>query len=224
MRHAGALTLLLVLCLCGCGGEKTTDTREPSAPSEQAPAAETKRFTTAPIAVVDLQGRPLPDMLPIATESPNAFQKPVVQGALTDESGMSALSLPRDEHLYVRAWDPSQRMFPNNFYEVLPSTGDTTEAMTITMAEGAALAMTLLDAAQQPVANENVGLMMFHGVHGPWWPDEGDTDAKGRVVFDSVPPGEYTIKVKALKSGQLDIGSVRLPPGGETNLGRIILQ
>ena len=55
--------------------------------------------------------------------------------------------------------------------------------------------------------------------------DEGRlTDAQGRVVFERVPPGEYTIKVKALASGQLEIGGVILPPGGETDLGPVTLQ
>jgi hypothetical protein len=227
MKRAWTIVALLVLSLCGCGGEKTAGTTTPPSPEERAsqpPKDESKRYTTAPVTVVDLQGRPLANMLPIATKTPNAFREPVVEGTLTNDSGTSVLSLPRGQHLYVRAWDPSLRMFPNNFYEVLPPTGDSTEAMTITMVEGARLTMTLLNAAQQPAANENVGLMMFHPVHGPWWPDEGDTDAKGQVIFDSVPPGEYTIKVRALESGQLEVGSVRLRPGGETDIGSIVLQ
>lgn len=227
MKRMVPVALTAFLVLWGCGEDEPPVEPAPRAAAEEEAAAadvETKKFTTAPVVVVDLEGRPLANMLPIATEQPNAFQKPTVQGELTGADGRSVLSLPRDTHLYVRAWDPALRMFPNNFYEVLPPTGGSTETMTITMVEGATLAMTLLDAAHQPAANENVGIMMFHGVHGPWWPAEADTDGAGRVVFEQVPPGEYTIKVKAIKSGELEIGSVRIPPGSETDLGPVTLQ
>ncbi|HOD51483.1 MAG TPA: hypothetical protein PLJ71_21250 [Candidatus Hydrogenedentes bacterium] len=229
MKRALPAAVALLLVLGSCGEEETAPQR--AEPSEMAQtgaggpvSGEMQRFTRAPVMVVDLEGRPLANMLPLATDSPNAFQKPVVQGELTGSGGTSELSLPRDRHLYVRAWDPALRMFPNNFYEVLPPTGDTTETMTITMVEGATLAMTLLDANQNPAANENVGLMMFHGVHGAWWPAEGNTDENGRVQFALVPPGEYTVKVKAVTSGQLELGSVRLSPGGKTDLGPLTLQ
>ena len=227
MNRGLPLAVMLLLVLGGCGSE------EPAGPGPSSPAASVngaappaagQEHTRGRVVVVDREGRPLANMLPIATETPNAFETPRVQGALTGADGASELALPRDVHLYVRAWDPAMRMFPNNFYEVLPPTGAATETMTITMVEGARLAMTLLNAAQEPAADENVGLMMFHGVHGAWWPGEGDTDAQGRVVFERVPPGEYTIKVKALASGQLEIGGVILPPGGETDLGPVTLQ
>jgi hypothetical protein len=228
MRRVLLLALTVSGILLGCGNDEKTPVEKAPATAAESSGPRTgvkaKKITTAPVLVVDLAGRPLSDMLPIATDQPNAFEKPVVQGELTGVDGRSVLTLPRDEHLYVRAWDPAMRMFPNNFYEVLAPTGDRTETMTITMVEGATLAMTLLDAAQQPVANENVGLMMFHDVHGAWWPAEGDTDADGRVVFERVPPGKYTMKLKAIKSGALEIGGVNLPPGGETDLGPIILQ
>ncbi len=227
MKPGISLAALALLVLGGCGPE------EPAGPGPSAPSgadggasarAPAQGSTRGPVVVVDREGRPLANMLPIATETPNAFETPRVQGPLTGADGTSELALPRDVHLYVRAWDPAMRLFPNNFYEVLPPTGAATETMTITMVEGARLAMTLLNAAQEPAADENVGLMMFHGVHGAWWPGEGDTDAQGRVVFERVPPGEYTIKVKALASGQLEIGGVILPPGGETDLGPVTLQ
>jgi len=228
MRPVFLLALTVMLALSGCGDREQTPFEEKPASVAQegvAPAeVKTKKFTTAPVVVVDLAGRPLSDMLPMATEQPNAFEKPVVQGELTGTDGRSVLTLPRNVHLHVRAWDPALRMFPNNFYEVLPPTGNSTETMTITMVEGATLSMTLLDGAHQPVDNENVGLMMFHAVHGAWWPAEGDTDGAGRVVFERVPPGEYTLKVKAIESGELEIGGVRLPPGGETDLGPVTLQ
>ncbi|MEA3366404.1 MAG: hypothetical protein U9Q79_12255 [Candidatus Hydrogenedentes bacterium] len=228
MRPVFLLALTVLPAFSGCGDhEQPPVEKEPPSAAEGgavSPEVKTKKFTTAPVMVVDLTGRPLSDMLPIATEQPNAFEKPVRQGELTGADGRSVLMLPRDVHLYVRAWDPAMRMFPNNFYEVLPATGDSTDTMTITMAEGATLAMTLLDGAQEPAANENVGLMMFHAVHGAWWPAEGDTDGAGRVVFERVPPGEYTIKVKAIESGKLEIGGVNLPPGGETDLGPVTLQ
>ncbi len=221
--------VVTALCLVlGCGNDEPLDSARVPAAAETGAApsqtADTPKFTKAPLVIVDLEGRPLPNMLPIATDSPNAFQSPAAQGELTGANGTSVLLLPRDVHLYVRAWDPALRMFPNNFYEVLPPTGTTTETMTITMVASAALAMTLLDAAHDPVANENVGMMMFHGVHGPWWPGEGDTDDRGRVVFEPVPPGEYTVKIKTLESGALEMGGVRLAPGGKTELGPVLLQ
>lgn len=223
-------TVALVLALfCGCGGEPApTDTEFPAAtapdPGDAAEKTETRRVTTARVRVTDLQGRPLANMLPIATDRPNAFQEPAAQGELTGADGTSVLYLPHGQHLYVRAWDPALRVFPNNFYEVLPASGSETAPMTVTMAECATLVMTLLDGDHLPAANENTGLMLFHDVYGPWWPAEADTDAQGRVVFEPVPPGEFSLKVMAVSSGQLELGTVRLRPGGTTDLGPVVLQ
>ncbi|HQH54054.1 MAG TPA: hypothetical protein PKY01_16600, partial [Candidatus Hydrogenedentes bacterium] len=107
MKRALPAAVALLLVLGSCGEEETAPQR--AEPSEMAQtgaggpvSGEMQRFTRAPVMVVDLEGRPLANMLPLATDSPNAFQKPVVQGELTGSGGTSELSLPRDRHLYVR--------------------------------------------------------------------------------------------------------------------------
>lgn len=164
------------------------------------------------------------NMLPIAARQPNAFEKPLAQGALTDADGRGVVAIPQNEWMYVRAWDPAQRMFANNYYDVLPGSAAQTAEMEIMMAPGALLTMQLVTPEGSPAADQNVGIMMFHPTRGPWWPGEADSDAKGRVVFPSLPPGKYTVKLKTVGGLQIDLPEVVLPPGGKTDLGEVALQ
>ena len=178
----------------------------------------------AQLRVVDLEGRPLANMAPIATLQPNAFDKPVVQGPLTKEDGQASLVLPNDQLFYVRAWDPNLRMFANNYIEIRPGPGTSTPQMDIVMTPGASLDAVLVGRDGKPAANVHVELMMFHPTEGPWWPDRADTNARGAVHFPSVPAGKYAIKIRVAAGGENEAPDVYLPPGGAIDLGPLTLQ
>jgi hypothetical protein len=219
--------LAATLLLASCGAQEPESPQEPAdtvAPSRADPAPSPSKSNLAWVSVVDIEGRPLPNMVPIVTDTANAFNKPLAQGPPTGSDGKGAVALPDAERLYVRAWDPTLRTFPNNFHEVFPRAGTETKELSVQMVEGASLEMVLLAPNRQPAAGENAGLMMFHPTEGPWWPGEADADATGKVTFGPLPAGSYTIKVKAIKSGIVDIPGVSLVPGGTTSLGPVVLQ
>ena len=223
MRSAvWALALLAVL---GCGQDSSSNLQPapPSPPKSVTPAEPAASHITARVRVVDMDGQPLPGMTPIATAQANAFDAPLATGPPTGADGASSIALPAGGWLCVRAWDPDRRMFANNYFDVLPNPGERIEGMDVMMAPGASLEAVLVSAEGDPAASENVGLMMFHPTKGPWWPGEADTDASGHVQFDGVPAGKYTIKLKALRSGQIEVGEVTLAPGGSTDLGTVML-
>ena len=213
--------LLAALAGCSCREKPPSPTDEPSALPEETQA---NQNAFAPVLVVDLEGRPLAGMAPIATLRPNAFDRPVAQGPLTAQDGRAALALSPGERVYVRAWDPSLRMFANNYYDVTPEPGARTELMRITMAPGASLDAVLLAPDQTPAANADVMLMMYHPDEGPWWPDKAQADEKGAVHFPSLPAGKYTVKFETSARGQVEIPDVYLPPDGNIHLGSLLLQ
>jgi hypothetical protein len=96
--------------------------------------------------------------------------------------------------------------------------------MEIVMVPGASLDLALMRPDGTPVADTNVGIMMFHPSKGPWWPSEADTDKTGTVHFPALPAGKYMIRLKALGMDRIDLPDVDLPPGGHTNLGQVTLQ
>lgn len=194
----------------------------PSAPPSETNAQPTSG-TLVRVRVVGLDQQPLRDMLPIATETPNAFDKPLAQGKPTDAQGRSSLVLDPNRWLYVRAWDPTLRFFANNYFDVPAGQADVAEELVVVMVEGARLRATLFTPEGNPVANENVGLMMFHPEKGPWWPAEADTDTAGNVVFERVPAGQFLLALKTVHSGRIDLPAVFLPPAGDTHLGNIQL-
>lgn len=239
MRSSTVLTAACFFALlAGCGGSNEDDaapaTTAPPASSQTAvPEADGAPATaTAPAAdvipanvrVVGLDGKPEPGMMPIVTRQPNAFDPYIAAGRPTGDDGESVVPIPREEHLYVRAWDPAMKMFANNFVEVWPKQGNVAKDIQIQMVEGATLRARLVGADRAPAAGENVGLMMLHDTFGPWWPAEGDTSADGAVRFSRVPAGKFLIKLKAVKSGQVEVADVFLPPGGETDLGTLLLR
>ena len=202
-----------------------------SNPADQSPSAKTpvSSSQSPPSAVAHVlacsqDGTPLPGMIPIVTVQPNAFQEPLARGELTDARGRGSIVIPTDQTVYVRTWDPTLHYFANNYFEVLPAEGSSTEEMAITMLRAGCLAMTLIGADGQPAANQNTGLMMFHPYQGPWWPGEADSDDQGHVRFAPVPPGNYNIKVKAIQSGMADVADVMILPGETVDLGMVRLQ
>ena len=182
------------------------------------------RPVVARVRVVDLDGRPLANMTPIATRRPNAFDEPVAHGELTGPDGRGSVVLPPGQRLSVRAWDPALKLFSNNYYDVMPDAGTQTELMTLVMVPSASLGAALVGADGARAANTRVRLMMSHPTEGPWWPDRADTDETGAVRFPSLPAGIYTIRIEAEDAGQLEIPEVDLPPGGRTDLGTLALQ
>ncbi len=173
---------------------------------------------------IDLQGKPLSGMVPIATRNPNATDYPVASGAPSSADGAAILAVPAGELVYVRMWDPTFQSFANNYYDVDVGADVPDQVLEITMVPGASVTATLVTGANAPAARENVGLMMFHPVKGAWWPAESTTDDQGVVRFPNVPAGRYSVKLKALGSGEASVPDVALPPGVAIDLGTVALQ
>jgi len=218
MRLALA-SLALIAALTGCGGSQP----EPKAalPVTETPA---EARVTANIIAVDLDGRPLANMMPIATKLPNAFDPPVVRGPLTREDGCGSLGIPSAEHLYLRAWDPEIKMFANNYYEVLPGSEMDPAPLKVTMVPGASLAAQLLTREGKLASNVAVDLKMFHPTEGVWWPSRADTDQQGIVRFSSVPAGRYKVRLETASGAHFELDNLELPPGAAKDLGSITLE
>ncbi len=208
MRHV----LLIVFVLAGCSG------------SDSAPDAAATEPVAAPVTIVDLDGAPLANMMPIAATSPNAFEEPVAVGPPTDAQGNSAFAIPSDQHLFVRAWDPELNFFANNFYEIDPGPAAQTEPMTLVMVPGAQLDAELVAADGTTVAGAAVTILMAHPTMGPWWPDTATCDSDGRVHFSALPPGQFQVKISTETGLSAFVQEVALPPKGHVNLGQLVLQ
>lgn len=211
----------------GCGGsESQPPTASPSPQPPEAPLQEVvpqDATVTANIRTVDLGGRPLANMMPIATRHPNAFDPPIARGSLTKEDGSGSLAIPAAEHIYVRAWDPGLKMFANNYYEVLPGTEMDPAPLKVMMVSGTRLSAQLLTPGAQLAENVSVDLKMSHPTEGPWWPARAATDGQGIVQFPSVPAGRYNIRIETVNGAKIDLTDVELPPGGSTDLGSLTL-
>ena len=222
MRKARALPLVLLL-LAAC----TPEAPEPRAPEAARPPEAASASTDEPapavvsgsMRVVDRQGTPLAGMAPIATRQPNAFDAPVATGPLTGPDGRGRIAFPGDARLYLRAWDPELGYFPNNFYDILPDTGDVTDEMVIEMVPAAALLVLLQQADGRPLADADVAMMMIHPTRGPWWPAEARTSSEGVAAFTRVPPGAFTLRFKTGDGALLEVPEAALPPGQTTDLG-----
>ena len=214
---------LAMTAIAGCGGpeEELGPSNETGDGPAQSLAAEEVGFR---VRVVDLRGRPLEGMVPIATKKPNAFDKPVAWGKPTDARGRGEIVLASDSALCLRAWDPEGNLFTNNYFDIPAGRRTAEKRLEIVMVEGAVLTVQLVDPDGRPAALENVGLMMFHPTKGPWWPGEGDTDGEGRVSFSPVPAGQYVIKMKAIRSGTIELPGVMIRPGETVDLGKVALQ
>lgn len=250
MRTAGSaiwLLACLVLCAaCSCRDrEQPAPASSPIAPVVQPPeapptpqaptippasasvegeATKSEAFLTAKMRVASLAGEPLAGMAPIATLQPNAFDKPIATGALTNAEGLGEIRFPADQKVALRAWDPELGYFPNNFLEVMPNTGVITEVLEVTMVQAGIVFVVLKLPDGSPVRNENAGIMLFHSVYGPWWPSDSYTNAQGEVVFPSVPPGKFVLRLKIASGPSIEVAETYIAPGEPTNLGTIQLQ
>jgi hypothetical protein len=221
-----------LLMLAGCGQQQETPTDSPAPPPQTQASSGVETATRQPdagqayahVQVVGLDGQPIAGMEPIATKQPNAFNAPVARGPATDEEGRSYVVVPRDQWVYIRAWDRSCGLFANNFFDIPPGEGTQTDEMEIVMVPGTKLKATLVGANGAPAAKENVGLMLFHPTQGPWWPGEADTDENGVADFGMVPAGRFSIKIKAIRSGQIELPEAYFGPGETLDLGAVALQ
>mgnify|MGYP003471764731 FL=1 len=176
------------------------------------------------IKVVDMNGKPVASMLPIATTKANAFDVPVAKGELTGDDGAGVVNVPADQYLYVRAWDPIKQIFANNYYDVRPGNAAPAEELQVTMLSGASLDMDVMSADGSPIANQPVGMMMSHPVHGPWWPAETQADANGRARFGPVPPGKYLITIETRDHKKVELPEQTLMPGQAASLAPVKVQ
>ncbi len=195
-----------------------------AATKESPPAAAPTNAVPIRIKVVDMNGKPVANMVPIATAKANAFDVPVAKGDLTGDDGAGVVNVPADQYLYVRAWDPIKQIFANNYYDVLPGSAAPTEELQVTMLAGASLDVDVMRADGTPIANQPVGMMMSHPVHGPWWPAETQADANGRARFGPIPPGKYVITIETRDHLKVDVPEQTLMPGQTVSLGPVKLQ
>lgn len=225
LARIACLTLLAAV-LHACGGSEPVSGPPPAPPATSSSTQPSGASNTASgkMLVVDLDGKPLTGMAPVATLQPNAFDKPVSTGALTGSDGQSTIQFPADVNVFLRAWDPTLNYFPNNFYEVPPNQGGPVDDMRIEMVRSATLRAQILRPDGTPAANENVGLMMFHPTKGAWWPADADTDPNGLVEFSNVPPGAFVLKLKIASGAQIEIPETPIRPGGSADLGPVTLQ
>ena len=217
--------LLLALCVAGCGeNDRATQAPavdEPLPASVETQVAPEPVLATATLHVVDLDGNPLPNLMPIATLRANAFDRPIATGGPTDANGLGQLEFPTGHSLYIRPWDPTFRYYSTNFFEVLPAMGTETKQLDFVMAKGATLRATIYLPTGEPASAAEVKIMLEHPTQGPWWPDHAATGASGHVEFPSLPPGEFTAQFSVEGVGAVGIPNVVLPPGGAKDLGAV---
>lgn len=234
-----AALLVAALAFSGCGKSEPAPApaaAQPAQPAQPAaqPAAQLAAQPAAPVATpetvvlriqaVDLEGRPVARMMPIATTQANAFDKPVAQGDLTSAEGLGTISLPAGQHLCIRAWDPDLKMFANSYFEVDATPEAAKDTLQVVMVPASAIDAVLKTADGKPVAQMPVGLMMIHPSEGPWWPAEAQTDAEGVVHFAAVPAGKFTLRIKIPEHAPVEIPEAILRPGGTQDLGTVSLQ
>ncbi|HOE67386.1 MAG TPA: carboxypeptidase-like regulatory domain-containing protein [Candidatus Hydrogenedentes bacterium] len=228
MKWRTALASVAAMTIIGGCGDPKSSAPPRFATSETAPAPQAAEVSasatfTATIKVVDKDGNPLHGMMPIATRQPNAFDPPLARGPLTGPSGISAFELPNNTSLYIRAWDPQQHLFANNYFEALPADGNRTPEMKIVMYPASRLEAVLTIQDGIPLANAAAGLMLSHPTLGPWWPSEARTDAAGRIVFEPLPPGNYAARVKAETGEARELPDLLLMPGKTVSLPPLAL-
>lgn len=231
-------TVLLFLILISCSPKNTASPPTVSEPKKTSVENSTPQGTEKPqaqvssaetsspwvvgkITILNSAGMPLENMAGIATEKPNAFDEPIARGNLSGSDGISTIRIPKNKGVFIRAWDPILHYFPNNYFEIPPTDADFLEDMQVMMLEASIIELQLFDKDEQAVANENVGLMMFHPQLGPWWPCDGHTDEAGNIQFKPVPAGMYNLRLKTERGMILEIKEIKIPPASTINLGVI---
>lgn len=195
----------------------------PASDSVAAPATQSMVTVLARVEVVDQSGAPLAGMAPIVTRQPNAFDEPVSSGVLTGADGRGTVRAPANEHLYLRAWDPEQRYFANNYFDLLPGAGGETDQLRITMVEAGGFTAIATTPDGAPLAGVEVRALMIHPVAGPWWPAKAVTDANGKATFGPVPPGAYAIRMGLPNAAPIDLPTLTMAPGELADAGTVKL-
>ena len=220
------MCVLFALFLGGCSGCQP----EPAPPQAVPPSVPTQSADNARavtvvvnIQTVDLEGRPVAGMMPIATRQPNAFDRPIAHGAPTGADGSGRVEVPSEEHLYVRAWDPDVKAFANNYYDILPGDKMDPAPLKITMVPGTRLTAQLIIADAKLVKDATVNLRMSHPTEGPWWPAQAKSTPEGNVQFPFVPAGKFNLEIE-VSGAKVNVDGVMLLPGGEKDLGVLKLQ
>lgn len=223
---AVSMTLVFLYgCNCRSKGQLTENPPATTSAPQSVDGKETlPAGITAQMQVLTLQGVPLAGMIPIATRSPNAFDKPIATGPPTNEKGESYIQFPSTEKVALRAWDPKLQFFPNNFFEALPNTGSAAETLVIRMVEASALDAVLTFSDGTPAQRDNAGLMLIHPVYGPWWPAEGNTNERGEVRFAPVPPGKFVLRIKVASGAFVEVPETYIAPGEPTHLGIVMMR
>ncbi len=236
----GCISVIFLILVFSACGKKTTETSTIPPGSEKKSSVSTQTtlegnpiptqfsvsethspWVIGKITIIDSTGKPLENMAGIATEKPNAFDEPIARGDLSGVDGVSTIQIPKNKGVFIRAWDPILHYFPNNYFEIPPTDADYLEDMQIVMLEASSVELQLFDKDNQPVQNENVGLMMFHPKLGPWWPCDGHTDETGNVLFKPVPAGMYNLRLKTERGMILEIKEIKIPPASSLHLGKI---
>ena len=200
---------------------------QPSCSKELSPAVPTlpsANEVNAFITVVDGDGSALAGVIPLVTSRPNAFDEPLAMGAPTGVDGKGSVRFASATKVYLRAWDPLLERFPNNYYDVLPESGNIAEGLEIVMLNAATLKASLLAPTGEPAALDNVAVMLVHPSRGPWWPAKGRTDAAGGLHLSKLPPGKFSLRIETASGYRLDVGEVAMLPGDTVDLGALALQ
>lgn len=239
LLHA-ALLLLSLVVIVGCGGSPAPAPAPAPAPkATPAPAAATpKAPVTMPdgvptdipnspliVTIVDLQGKPLPELAAIVTEDANAFEKPLVRGSISNADGRSELLIPRDRLTYVRGWDPKLDYFANSFLTIQPGDAPLPADSTVIMVPAAQFSAQVygLDGAPLPLGTR-VEVLFSHPTQGPWWPARAEVDEQGRLTLPKVPAGQFNLDFRTEAHGTGTIMKQLLPPSTLTDAGLLHLQ
>jgi len=246
---AGCLMLALLGAGCGSGEPAPTAAPEPEpAPApvsaEPAPPAEADPEEADPeeaatdegktdteageltcyLTVVDLAGKPLARMAPILSRTPNALDEPLAIGPPTEADGTGSVRATVEGTVFLRAWDPELDLYPNNFYEILQTSGTVARDMTITMVPASNLAVRVFAPNGTPLADATLHLMLIHPERGPWWPSETTTNRGGMAIFEKIPPGSFSLVFRDESGRTRELGMTNLPPAGLAQVGEVRLQ
>jgi len=226
LHPSSFILFFLGVALAACSPEAPPASTKPaeSAPAATVPEPPHEGWQPLHVKIVDLDGNALPGVAPVAVSQPNAFEKPVSVGEPADKNGDAVLHVPPDQRLYVRGWDFTLGMFANNFYDVYPGPRTEPGVLRLVMVPAGSLRVQLATSEDAPVANEKVGLMLYHPTKGAWWPSEATTNEKGAAVFSPVPPGVFTAKLKTASGHIAEINDVTIQPSGLQDLHKIFLE